>query len=154
MGADLVTVTEPWISRAGTTARMSTTNLPRGFQIRVRVEEDAPQWLAYVMSRLNSLGGQVNEADPWADEEALERALHDLATVLEPEMPAPSVVPSEEHGVLFVWHRAGWDVEIEVRAGQTIAWATNPQSSAEIYGDLADVRPEIRRVLRELTGRA
>lgn len=120
-------------------------------RVVVKVEDPAPQWLGYVLGRLSDLAEQSDDPDLHVNEEALQRALRDLATVLGPEMPAPSVVPTEEDGVQFVWHRGGWDLEIEVRADETIAWARNRNTDAQLYGSLGDLRQQVQAVLLELS---
>lgn len=126
----------------------------RSGQAKVTVDDDgAPRWLAYVLRRLNELG--EDRVTSTADEPqapttaALMRALKDVTTLLPPTCPTPSVVPTADRGVQFVWHKNGWDVEVDVE--DTISlWASHAATSRVISGSLAERRTEFSKILRDL----
>lgn len=67
-----------------------------------------------------------------------------------PETPTPSVLPSEDGEILFVWHKAGWDIEISIGSEETEIWAHNRRSGQEFSGSVEEVSPEISKTLASL----
>lgn len=67
-----------------------------------------------------------------------------------PDTPTPSVLPSEDGDILFVWHKAGWDVELDVGAEGTEVWAYDRQSGREFSGSFEEHRAEFAEVLNTL----
>lgn len=49
--------------------------------------------------------------------EAVRRALGEVVRFMGVDTPTPCVVPTLDGGVQFVWHKGGWDVEVEVEVG-------------------------------------
>jgi hypothetical protein len=70
--------------------------------------------------------------------------------ILDDGTPTPSVVPSDECGVTFVWHKGGWDVEVTFEATGTMVWAHSRQSDDTWYGELDTHREVLRQLLREI----
>lgn len=167
MGAHQVTITDTAFgsfepatpSSAGSSAFIHRPQ--RVIRVRVASEALTPSWLSYVLRRLNQLSDQPGPSDetdaPRPDPAALTRALPVLLSVLGPmgvDAPAPSVVPTAEFGVQFVWHRAGWDVEVEVGPAQTLVWAQNRSVGTMWEGNLDERRSELGDVLRAMMGAA
>lgn len=127
---------------------------PKPVKVRVEKEQAAPRWLDYVMQRLNALSDRLGEPEegsaPLADPRALERALEELRTALGAQTPSPSVVPTVEGGVQFVWHQAGWDIEIEVLPHATEVWGRNRQTATRWAGNLESTRPQLRDALQDI----
>lgn len=67
-----------------------------------------------------------------------------------PNTPAPSVLPSEDGDILFVWHKAGWDIEISVGSEESEVWAHNRHSGEEFSGSVEDFSTETSRALANL----
>jgi hypothetical protein len=64
--------------------------------------------------------------------------------------PPPSVLPSDEGEVLFIWHKSGWDIQINVGPEETTVWAYNSGSSTEFSGSLASRQKELANLLNIL----
>ena len=114
----------------------------------------APRWLPYVQARLNEMAegirGIGGEEGISADPAALRRALPELTSLLDDGTPAPSVVPTVDGGVQFVWHRSGWDIEIEVLATTTLAWVRRRGEGPGTAGSVAQIRDPLGGALRDL----
>jgi hypothetical protein len=65
--------------------------------------------------------------------------------------PTPSVVPSEDGAVLFVWRRDGWDVELEVTALTADVWARRRADGLEWHGPLNDRGEQFSDLLEEFS---
>lgn len=128
--------------------------VPRLVRVRVGLHRDPPRWLPYVLGRLNALAHKLDEPHPddvgLPDPVALERSLSELQSLLADETPSPSVVPTAESGVQFVWHKGGWDLEIEVLQSETLAWGRNRGSGTRWAGPLEEVRQQVQEALRDI----
>lgn len=126
-------------------------------KIRVPRADDTPRWLPYVMERLMELQRILDEPDdeiatPYP--EALERALPELVRFMRVDSPTPSVVPTYDGGVQFVWHKNGWDVEIEVGPKETLVWVQRRDGSDSWDGSLDDFVGDVRSLMSELASPA
>jgi hypothetical protein len=123
-------------------------------KVRIQHAEETPRWLPYVIVRLRDLQRLLNEPAyevPTPDPDALERALSELARFMRIDTPTPSVVPTYDGGVQFVWHKGGWDVEVEVGPKETLVWAQRRDGSVSWDGSLNNHIDEVRALLSELT---
>lgn len=66
------------------------------------------------------------------------------------DTPPPSVLPSDEGEILFIWHKSGWDIEINVGSEETTVWAYDRSSGTELSGSLASQQKELARLLNIL----
>ena len=112
------------------------------------------RWLTYVASRLLQMAQhnrQPNEIYP--DVRILQRAWSEAIDLFHTNTPTPSVVPSDDGGVLFIWHKGGWDLEIEVRESSSVVWGRTrkPQNATQLEGDLSRLRPQVTAVLRSIS---
>jgi hypothetical protein len=107
------------------------------------------RWYRYVSKRLREL--QAGEYDftgfqvPTA--EVVELARDVAATLFKPETPTPSVVPSEDGDVLYIWHKAGWDLELDVGLEGVTVWAHDRSAGREWYGSLEELRAGVAGLL-------
>jgi hypothetical protein len=83
--------------------------------------------------------------------EAIQRALPELIRFMRVDTPTPSVVPTFDGGVQFVWHKGGWDVEVEVGPKETLLWAQRRDGSVSWHGSLDDRVDDARAVMSEIT---
>jgi hypothetical protein len=83
---------------------------------------------------------------PWLIGSALTKAW----SLVAPGVPTPSVVPSEEGNVSLVWHKNGWDVEVEFGEFGTDVWAVNRASQETWHGSLEDTEAELSELLRSI----
>lgn len=127
---------------------------PKRVTVRIYPERSMPIWLNYVLRRLNDLSRRLEaptpEPAPLPDPTALERALDELRSVLSDDAPTPSVVPTVDAGVQFVWHSGGWDIEIEVLPLHTEVWARNQSRGERWTGPLDQVRSQLLRALDDV----
>ena len=131
----------------------------RGRTVRVLVDQadETPRWLPYVIGRLRELlhfAYDPDEGLPPPHPEAIQRALPELIRFMRVDAPTPSVVPTFEGGVQFVWHKGGWDVEVEVGPNETLVWAQRRDGSASWHGSLDDRVHDARAVMSEITAPA
>lgn len=113
----------------------------------------APVWLPYVVLRLNELSRLHTEpADevPIPHPGAIQRALPELSRFMRDDSPTPSVVPTSDGEVRFVWHKGGWDIEIDVGPVGTSAWAQRRAGSEALRGSLSDRLRDIQSVLQHM----
>src|SRR5574342_1364560 len=114
------------------------------------------RWAGYVSRRLNELskagGDFTGLVRPPND--VIMRAHGVAADLLAAETPTPSVVPSEHGEVLFVWHWAGWTLEIEVGQEDVSVWAFDRASGAMWSGPLAKLRSEVLALLLSMAAAA
>jgi hypothetical protein len=113
----------------------------------------APRWQRYVSRRLAALrlgafdftGLQI--PTPWI----VDRASIVAKAYLHPDTPPPSVVPTKDGDILFIWRKAGWDLQIEIGSEGTTAWAYHRGSGAEWSGSLEERQAELSQVLATMS---
>jgi hypothetical protein len=116
-----------------------------------RARVDMPVAQRYVLSRLSAMRDAAFAAlDVYADLSGFVRAWTVGAGLLDETMPTPSVVPSEDGGVTFVWHKGGWDVEVEIDPTETTVWAYSRHTGETWFGELDTHRQALRQLLREM----
>lgn len=107
--------------------------------------------LDYVGQRLSQmLVRSVFEQEPYPGRLVLVRSAMYARALLRAYVPTPSVVPSEEGGVTFVWHKGGWDVEIDVMPSECTVWARNRRTRESWSGDIADRWYDVTDLLARL----
>lgn len=113
------------------------------------------RWYRYVSVRLRELregkydftGFKVPASD------VVEHARQVATTLFRPHTPTPSVVPSEDGDVLYIWHKAGWDIEIGVGAEGATVWIQERSTGREWYGSLDGLWQGVSSVLDYLAWR-
>lgn len=109
------------------------------------------RWYGYVSKRLSELENGEHDFSGLVQPKAptISRAQTIVSTLLQPYTPTPSVVPSEEGAVLFVWHKSGWDMEIEVSDLSTYVWAKKRDDDEGWSGSLMDHQHKVSELLEE-----
>jgi hypothetical protein len=123
-------------------------------KVRIPRGSEAPRWLPYVMERLEALHRLVYEPDdevPTPYPESIQRALPELARFMRTDTPTPTVVPTFDGGVQFVWHKGGWDVEVEVGPKETLVWAQRRDGDESWDGSLDERVDDVRSLMARLT---
>lgn len=107
------------------------------------------RWHKYVAQRLEAL--RKGEGDFTGlrrpSELVVDRAWDFAAEAFRSDTPTPSVVPTEDGDILFVWRKAGWELEIEIGAAEDTVWARNRDSGVILRGSLAEMRAEASGLL-------
>jgi hypothetical protein len=121
------------------------------------VADGTPRWFNYVNRRLSEF---ENYAEPALDDDdayprppsstileawKVAHGLFDAAT------PTPSVVPAEEGGVEFAWHKYSWDLVISVLTEETSVWVRNRVGGENWCFPLSERSDKVREVLKELS---
>lgn len=65
-----------------------------------------------------------------------------------PDTPAPSVVPTEDGEIMFIWHKAGWELQIETGPEGAMAWARDRRSGITWSGSLEERQEELYSLFR------
>ncbi len=109
--------------------------------------------MAYVYQRLNELGEGSYDFTGLNIPSLLtiDRARSIAFETLGRNIPTPSVVPSEEGAVMFVWRKAGWDLEFEITESEANVWAHRRHDSSGWYGPLSERSVEFSDLLEELS---
>lgn len=105
---------------------------------RIPPEKAIGRWFKYVARRLSAFRAGVGDftglriPTPWV----INRAWLVAENYFLPDTPPPSVVPTEDGDVLFIWHKAGWELQIEAGSEGVTAWARNRRSGETWSGSL------------------
>gem|GEM_PF-6875059 len=95
------------------------------------VPDGTPRWFNYLKRRLDYLQNYPlpdtadDDAYPKPPEETVKRAWQIAYKLFDVDTPTPSVVPADEGGVEFAWHKNGWDLVISALPEETLVWARN-----------------------------
>jgi hypothetical protein len=114
-------------------------------------EQQASRWGNYVARRLNEMRNAPSRRDVYPDENILRRAWRVATTTFEDDTMTPSVVPSSQGGLVFVWHKHGWDAELEIELGEVSVFAYNRRTRETWHGALDDLREQFLELLRGLS---
>jgi len=121
----------------------------------IELNKSNSRWYGYVSRRLRDLHDARYDFTGFRvpQPEVIDRARFVANYVFKPEHPTPSVVPSEDGDVLFVWHKAGWDLEIDVGLEEISVWAHERSTGRDWYGSLEELRAPAVRLLDWLAWR-
>jgi hypothetical protein len=113
------------------------------------------RWGPYVEQRLDDIRqgkGREHWEGDWPAPAVADAAWTTAAETLPDEAPTPSVVPTEEGGIDLVWHKGGWDIEIEIdREGSALLWMWDRSDGPDDSGPLEEGRDRLRALLGELS---
>lgn len=106
-------------------------------------------WSKHVNQRLAELRSGTHDFTGLRvpSEQAIARAQVLAVSNFHFDTPTPSVLPSEEGDILFLWHKAGWDVEIHVGPRETAIWAHERRTGIELSGSFDEHRAEFSALL-------
>jgi hypothetical protein len=113
------------------------------------------RWSAYVARRLREMEDGKDEegwTGKWPSLPVLRAAWEQACDLFPDSAPTPSVLPTQDGCISFVWHKNARTVEVTVdeTGGELDVWA--PATGEEISGELddQDVRTRLRIILAEL----
>jgi len=114
-----------------------------------------PLWYTYLVQRLADLALPDSECVRVAiPRSVISRAIDEAVRLFDETTPTPSVVPADDEvGVSFVWHKRGWDIEIDVMTSGSFALWQDQQSSVLWYESLDSARESVARLLASLSDR-
>jgi hypothetical protein len=117
--------------------------------LKIRTIASDSRWHHYVSKRLRELrDGKYDFTGFRAPSvQVIERAQFLANSFFAPEHPTPSVVPSEEGDVLYVWHKAGWDLEINVGLEEILVWAHDRRAGKDWHGAFEELRVPVAKLL-------
>lgn len=112
------------------------------------------RWEAYVSKRIGELARREYDFTGLTPptQAILEEAWNVANYLFRFDTATPSVVPSEDGSVVFVWHKAGWDMEIEVAQGVRYVWARERSSGKGFSGLLQESLESVSKLLVSLSG--
>jgi hypothetical protein len=130
----------------GTNSRISLSGLSR-----IEPVQSTSRWRDYVSLRLSRLRrGDGDFTGLTQPTEEIVRRARNVTSLFKANTPTPSVVPSEDGDILFIWQKAGWELEIEVGSEEVSAWLHERSSGAISSGSLAELWPSISSILARL----
>lgn len=111
-----------------------------------------PRWNRQVVQRLEELrAGSFDFTGLQVPEDStVDLAWSVASSYFHSNTPPPSVLPSDEGEVLFIWHKAGWDVQINVEQKEVTLWAYNRADGSELSGPLSSRANDLSNLLRIL----
>jgi hypothetical protein len=98
------------------------------------------RWNNYVARRLVALRTGASDftglkvPSSWV----VDRAWAVANKYFKPATPPPSVVPTEDGDILYVWRKAGWELHLEISSEETTAWAYHRKSGRAWSGSLGE----------------
>ena len=107
------------------------------------------KWNSYVSRRLAALRVGADDftglkvPSPWI----VDRAWDVASSYFRRTTPPPSVVPTEDGDILYLWRKAGWELHVEIGSEGTTAWAYHRQSGETWSGSLGERRLEFYNLL-------
>jgi hypothetical protein len=119
--------------------------------------DGTPRWFNYLYRRLCQLE-QYSEVEmddsenyPKPPVAAIAQAWNVACNLFRIDTPTPSVVPAEEGGVEFAWHKYGWDLVISMLAKETTVWARNKLVGENWSSPLSERFEQVQRILEGLS---
>lgn len=116
------------------------------------------RWGTYVGQRLDEIGrgeGREHWEGKWPSPGTVDGARYVAGRAFPDGAPTPSVVPTEDGEVAFIWRKAGWDIEVTCLEGcySTVSAHFRAGGRDGIEGNLSDLLPRFRELMTELGAR-
>jgi hypothetical protein len=109
------------------------------------------RWSSYIQRRFEQLTAETPSSPAFT--ETLNAAWKSILNLFAPNIATPSVLPGDEGGIVLVWHKGGWDIEIDFGPLEAPSvWTVNRSDLVGFDGNLSDHREELLDVLAEISG--
>lgn len=109
------------------------------------------RWSSYIHRRFEQLTVETPPSPAFT--ETLNAAWKSILNLFAPNIATPSVLPGDDGGIVLVWHKGGWDIEIDFGPLEAPSvWTTNRSGLVGFDGDLSDHREKLLDVLAEISG--
>jgi hypothetical protein len=113
------------------------------------------RWGAYVEQRIDDLKSGKGREDwegEWPSPVAAIAAWREAVETFPDDAPTPSVVPSDDGCVVFIWHKGGWTVDMEVdrESHASVFFYDRDGGTCCETVDLEECRDRLRALLSEL----
>lgn len=110
-----------------------------------------PTWCQYLNNRLAQMSKRAAASVNYPGADVLDRAWKIALVTFSPHCPTPSVLPGEGGSVQFIWHKGGWDVELEVERSGEYVWARNRRTGETWHGELVGLFNQFAELLSTLS---
>lgn len=109
-------------------------------------------WHTYVYQRIQEILSDDEDYPEFVRPTSfvINRAWNIATKILRRDAPTPSVVPSDEGAIVLVWHKARWDLEIEIGIQEETVWAHDRNTGAMFSGSLEEQLERVSAVLEFL----
>lgn len=107
------------------------------------------EWVPYLLRRLNEMAVMTTEYRP--TNEILNRAWNTACRYFSFSTATPSIVLGDEGSVLFVWHKNGWDVELEIGQSCSYVGILSRDNKQMLFGPLEDMSGKLLGVLKSMS---
>lgn len=113
------------------------------------------RWNGYVARRLQSLRVGASDFTGLKAPSAwiVDRAWAVANNYFSPTTPPPSVVPTEDGNILYVWRKYGWELDLEISSEEATVWAYHQKSGHTWAGTFGERQIEFYNLL-DLLGRS
>ena len=110
-------------------------------------------WLPHVTRRLYELAYAMGDFEGLKvpTEATILHAWRVAADLFQSDTATPNVIPNEYGHIEFVWHKARWELAIEVSEDKVGVWARHPDTKEMIYGSLVEHKLRVVDILREIS---
>lgn len=111
------------------------------------------RWRRYVSERLHRIESGVDRegGEPYPSPITVSRARMFAEYLFTPRTATPSVVPTDDGGVSFVWHKGGFDVDIEVSDDEVFVCVYHSASGTSFYGASSQHLAGVKAVLESIS---
>ncbi|SRR6266700_4951489 len=142
-------VADPFASATSRSSIAATSALELATRTRTK---QISRWNNYVVQRLEELRAGMYDFTGLKvpSEDVIDRAWTVAVNLFRPDTPTPSVVPSEEGDVVFIWRKAFWDLEIDISSGESMVWAHNRRTGEMWSGLLSERQARASELLASL----
>ncbi len=110
------------------------------------------RWIGFTEKRLTDLVEErTDEGDRVVKEGVIAKAWSYVFRLFGANVPTPSVLPTDDGGVEFAWHKGGWDLLLDIETDRTFAWARHRADGGSWHGTIEECWANIISLLSVLS---